>query len=222
MPMPRKLLPLLFNALMAALVAALAAWWALRIFAPAPAAPPPPLQAPPLRDVDPVAAARMFGKVEAVSSGPSNVQAVGVYSDGPASSAVLVVEGRPPRVVLIGQEVAPGLRLVEVTPQAAVLESAAGRQEARVPERPPLLQPAPVVMQSYSLQGNVLSAPNTGAAPAAAAPPRPAPVAQDLPPGTPVAMPPGQPLPRYESPTLTPPPPLPMPAPGEVPSARSQ
>jgi general secretion pathway protein G len=38
--MPRKLLPLLFNALMAALVAALAAWWALRIFTPAPAAPP--------------------------------------------------------------------------------------------------------------------------------------------------------------------------------------
>jgi general secretion pathway protein C len=222
--MSRKLLPLLFNALMAALVAALAAWWALRIFAPAPAAPPPPLQPVPSREADPVAAARMFGKVEAVSSGPSSIQAVGVYSDGAASSAVLVIEGRPPRVVLIGQEVAPGLRLVAVTPQAAVLESGAGRQEVRVPERPPVAQPGPAVVQNFSLQGNVLTAPSSGAAPAAAPPLRPGQAAQDLPPGTPVPMPPGQPLPRYDSPTLTPPPPLPMPVPqpGEAQTPRTQ
>lgn len=220
--MPRKLLPLLFNALMAALVAALAAWWALRIFAPAPAAPPPPLQPTPSREADPVAVARMFGKIEAASAGPSNIQAVGVYVDGEASSAVLVVEGRPPRVVLIGQEVAPGLRLVQVTPQAAVLESGAGRQEVRVPERPPVAQAGPVVIQNYSLQGNVLTAPSSGAPPAVA--PRAAPSAQELPPGTPVPMPPGQPLPRFESPTLTPPPPLPMPVPqpGEAQTPRSQ
>ena len=220
--MSRKLLPLLLNALMAALVAALAAWWALRIFAPAPAAPPPPLQPTPSREADPAAVARMFGKVEATSAGPSNIQAVGVYVDGAASSAVLVVEGRPPRVVLIGQDVAPGLRLVQVTPQAAVLESGAGRQEVRVPERPPVAQAGPVVIQNYSLQGNVLTAPSSGAAPAVA--PRAAPSAQELPPGTPVPMPPGQPLPRYESPTLTPPPPLPMPVPqpGEAQTPRTQ
>lgn len=220
--MPRKPLPLLFNALMAALVAALAAWWGLRIFTPPPAAPPPPLQPVASRDPDPVAVARMFGKVEAVASGPANIQALGVYAAGADSSAVLVVEGQPPRVVLIGQEVTPGLRLVEVTPQAAILDAGGGRQEVRVPERPPVAQPGSVVMQNYTLQGNVLSAPRSGAAPAVAPPPRPAPVAQELPPGTPVPMLPGQPLPRYESPTLTPPPPLPMPPPGEGQNPRAQ
>lgn len=212
--MPRKLLPLLFNALMAALVAALAAWWALRLFTPAPVAPPPPLQPAVSRDSDPIAVARMFGKVEAVASGPANIQALGVYSAGADSSAVLVVDGQSPRAVLLGQEVTPGLRLVEVTPQAAVLDSGGGRQEVRVPQRPPAAQSSPAVTQNYSFRGNVLSAPRSGAAQVRAPVPSPAPVAQELPPGTPVPMPPGQPLPRYESPTLTPPPPLPMPPPG--------
>jgi len=47
-------------------VMAIAAYWGIRIFTPAPIAAPPPLPPPPLRDPDPMAAARMFGKVDVV------------------------------------------------------------------------------------------------------------------------------------------------------------
>ena len=51
-----------------ALVVAIAGYWGVRIFTPAPTAAPPPLPPPPLRDPDPVATARMFGKVEVVQA----------------------------------------------------------------------------------------------------------------------------------------------------------
>ena len=86
---------------------AIAGYWGIRIFTPSPLAAPPPLPPPPLRDPDPQAAARMFGKVDVVQSVASNIQAVGIFSAGKDSSAVLVVDGKPARVFLVGQEVAP-------------------------------------------------------------------------------------------------------------------
>ena len=74
-----------------ALVVAIAGYWGVRIFTPAPTAAPPPLPPPPLRDPDPVATSRMFGKVEVVQAVASNVQAVGAFSAGADSSAVLAV-----------------------------------------------------------------------------------------------------------------------------------
>ncbi|MGZ8255700.1 MAG: hypothetical protein ACXWVT_12675, partial [Burkholderiaceae bacterium] len=98
-----------------ALVMAIAAYWGVRIFTPAPTAAPPPLPPPPLRDPDPVATARMFGKVERVQAVASNIQAVGAFAAGKDSSAVLSVDGRPARVFLLGQDVSPGMKLVAVT-----------------------------------------------------------------------------------------------------------
>ena len=90
---------------------AIAGYWGIRIFTPSPIAAPPPLPPPPLRDPDPMAAARMFGKVDVVQSVASNVQALGIFAAGKDSSAVLVVDGKPARVFLVGQEVAPGMKL---------------------------------------------------------------------------------------------------------------
>src|SRR5512139_2147736 len=96
-------------------VVAIGAYWAVRIFTPAPTAAPPPLPPPPLRDPDAAAASRMFGKVEVA-------QAVGAFAAGKDSSAVLTVDGKPPRVYLVGQEVVPGTRLASIGSDVIILD----------------------------------------------------------------------------------------------------
>jgi general secretion pathway protein C len=148
-----------------ALVMAIAAYWGVRIFTPAPTAAPPPIAPPPLRDPDPVAVARMFGKVERVQAATSNIQAIGAYSAGKGSSAVLSVDGRPARVFLLGQEVAPGLKLAEVGSEAVVLESGGARQEIRLPPRAMAAFGGAPPPPNFTLQGNMLTAPSAGAPP---------------------------------------------------------
>lgn len=167
-----------------AIVVAIAAYWAVRIFTPAPTAAPPPLPPPPLRDPNPMAAARMFGKVEVTQAAATNVQAVGVFAAGKDSSAVLIVDGKPARVFLVGQEIVPGTKLVEVTPEVAVLDASGVRQEVRLPARPMLsfggAPPAP----NFTREGNTLTAPS-GSAPTArpiAPPAAPPPAAPPSPP----------------------------------------
>lgn len=146
-------------------VLVIAAYWSIRIFTPAPTSAPPPLPPPPLRDPDPVAAARMFGKVDVVQAVATNVQALGVFAAGKDSSAVLIVDGRPARVFLLGQEVAPGMKLVSVTSEIAILESNGSRQEVRLPARPVAQlggMPAP---PNFTRDGNTLSAPSSDGAP---------------------------------------------------------
>ena len=178
-----------------ALVMAIAAYWGVRIFTPAPTAAPPPTAPPPLRDPDPVATARMFGKVERIQAATSNIQAIGAYSAGQGSSAVLSVDGRPARVFLLGQEVAPGLKLAEVGPEIVVLESGGARQELRLPLRAVAAFGGAPPPPNFTLQGNMLSAPSAGA-PAV---------------GRPVGSPTGQ-LPQPPQPQ-PPPPQLPQPDP---------
>jgi hypothetical protein len=147
-------------------VMAIAAYWGIRIFTPAPIAAPPPLPPPPLRDPDPMAAARMFGKVDVVQSVATNVQALGVFAAGKDSSAVLVVDGKPARVFLVGQEVAPGMKLVSVTSEIAVLESSGGgRQEVRMPARPIAQLGGLPAAPNFFRDGNTLTAPSSEGAP---------------------------------------------------------
>ena len=146
-------------------VMAIAAYWGIRIFTPAPIAAPPPLPPPPLRDPDPMASARMFGKVDVVQSVASNVQALGIFSAGKDSSAVLVVDGKPARVFLVGQEVAPGMKLVSVTSEIVVLEAGGGRQEVRLPARPVAQLGGLPAAPNFFREGNTLTAPSGEGAP---------------------------------------------------------
>jgi general secretion pathway protein C len=186
-----------------ALVMAIAAYWGVRIFTPAPTAAPPPTAPPPLRDPDPVATARMFGKVERIQAATSNIQAIGAYAAGKNSSAVLSVDGRPARVYLLGQDVAPGLRLAEVGPEVVVLESGGARQELRLPLRAVAAFGGAPPPPNFTRQGNMLSAPTVGAPgtgrPAGGPPgslpqppqpqlPQPTPPQSAPPPGTPPAQ----------------------------------
>ncbi|MEP6609331.1 MAG: hypothetical protein ABJA83_11700 [Burkholderiaceae bacterium] len=153
----------------------IASYWSIRIFTPAPTSAPPPLPPPPLRDPDPVAAARMFGKVDVVQAVATNVQAQGLFSAGKDSSAVLVVDGKPARAFVIGQEVAPGTKLVSVTSDIAVLEANGTRQEVRLPPRPVAQFGGMAPPPNFSREGNTLTAPSSDAAPnipRPAAPPR--------------------------------------------------
>lgn len=168
-----------------ALVMAIAAYWGVKIFTPAPTAAPPPLPPPPVRDPDPVAAARMFGKVERVQAVATNVQAIGAFAAGRDSSAVLSVDGRPARVFLLGQEVAPGMKLVSVTAEAVVLDVGGGRQEVRLPARAVAAFGGAPPPPNFTREGNTLTAPSAGSV---AAPGRP-----NMPAGMPVPPPPQMP-----------------------------
>jgi hypothetical protein len=179
------------------MVMAIAAYWGVRVFTPAPTSAPPPLPPPPLRDPDPSAAARMFGKVEIQTTVATNVQALGAFIAGPDSSAVLVVDGRPPRVVLIGQEAAPGMKLVEVTADAVVMETPSGRQEVRLPARPIASFGGAPPQPNFMREGNTLTAPTSSNAPRPPAAPQtsvaPPPMPPAGPQNTPVAPPPTSP-----------------------------
>lgn len=170
----KKLAAALVHIVMLAVVCAIAAYWAIRIVTPQPTAAPPPLAAPPPRDPDPVLAARMFGLVQAAPTAVlANVQVAGVFAAGADSSAVLIVDGKPARAYLIGQEVAPGTRLVEVRPDGVTLEATGGRQELQVPPRQVASFGGAPPPPAYNLTGNTLSAPArpSGAAPAPMATP---------------------------------------------------
>jgi general secretion pathway protein C len=156
----KKLAAALVHVVMLAVVCAIAAYWAIRIVTPQPTAAPPPLASPPPRDPDPVLAARMFGLVQAAPAAVlANVQVAGVFAAGADSSAVLIVDGKPARAYLLGQEVAPGTRLVEVRSGGVTLEGAGGRQELQLPPRQVASLGGAPPPPAYNLTGNTLSAP---------------------------------------------------------------
>jgi hypothetical protein len=172
-------------------VVAIGAYWSVRIFTPAPTSAPPPLPPPPLRDPDATAAARMFGKVEVAQVAvAANIQSLGAFAAGKDSSAILVVDGKPARVFLVGQEIVPGTRLVSIESEVIVLDSPSGRQEVRLPPRPAVAMSGGAPTQNFTRDGNTLTAPTASGAPAIAprptvAPPQPPPAVPQNPQGSP-------------------------------------
>jgi general secretion pathway protein C len=162
--MANKITSSLIHIAMLAVVCAIGAYWGVRILTPQPTAAPPPLAAPPPRSPDPVLAARMFGLVQqAQARVATNIQVAGIFAAGEQSAAVLTIDGKPPRVFVLGQEVTAGSRLADVTPEQVVLETQGGRQELRVPPARPvasLANGAPA--RAYVMDGNTLSPTGSG------------------------------------------------------------
>jgi len=171
----------LVHALGLAFVCAMAAYWGVRILTPPPTAAPPPMAAPLPREPDPVLAARLFGLVQqqAPARLAVNIQVAGLFAAGRSSSAVLAVDGRPPRAFVLGQEVAPGNRLIEVSAEGVVIETAAGRQELRAPTRPAAGLATGTPARAYVLEGGALS-PTAVESPDGRAGASPPPVAPNL------------------------------------------
>lgn len=120
-----------------------AGYWAMRLHAARQAGAPParPVAAPLVSGEG----ARLFGARPAEDSDlPVIVSGViRAGSDGgmAGGAAVLAVDGKPPRLVVVGREAAPGLVLVAVGERLAVLSRNGVRREVRMvaPARVPVL-----------------------------------------------------------------------------------
>jgi general secretion pathway protein C len=162
MNMASRRTPLYIHLLGAAAASALAAYWVLRLLTPAPPVVPAIGAAVAVRDPDPRLAARMFGDVNGgVVVVTRNVQVSGVYVAGKNSSAVVAVDGKPPRAVLLGREAAPGLRLVDVRADGITLEGDGVRTDYAVPL--PSLAHASAPAPLFRRDGDVLTAPSQDA-----------------------------------------------------------
>jgi general secretion pathway protein C len=163
--MPSNLGRLLIHFAGAALACAQLAYWAIRLVTPPPVPAPAPAQAVAVHDPDPVLIAREFGQVELdAPAAIANIQLAGVYAAGRDSAAVFIVGDRPARAVRIGDEVAPGSKLVEVDPESVTLESGGVRRQLRVPN-PPAIASSGSRAAGFEQHGNVLTAPMVDAPP---------------------------------------------------------
>jgi general secretion pathway protein C len=175
----------LMHAALLALVCAIGTYWAIRIFTPAPSGMPPPQAAAVLREPDPILAARMFGLVRAAPVRAAvEIKALGAFAAGKDSAAVLSVDGGPPRVFLLNQEVVAGSRLVEVRRDAVTIEQAGARRDLALPPLQVLGMGGAPPPPGFRREGNTLTAPTISGAPQAAIPTR-----QMVPARTPTPMP---------------------------------
>lgn len=114
-----KRLPLVVSLLAVIALSASVAYWAMELYKPAqrPMAAIPPASMP---DPAPDAGATLFGG-QAVTAGPSNYQLTGVVAAGRESVAILVVDGQPPRALVVGKEIVSGVTVKEVHPKYVML-----------------------------------------------------------------------------------------------------
>jgi len=184
--MIKKLAVVLMHLVMLALVCAIGAYWMIRILTPPPASLPPPQAASVLREPDPTLAARMFGLVQAAPVPTTiEIQALGAFVAGKDSAAVLAVDGKPPRVYLLNQEVAAGGRLVDVRRDAVTVEQGGVRRDVSLPVQPPPNVGAAPPTKGFRRDGNTLSAPTMAAGAQPASPPRQVPPRLPVPPPQP-------------------------------------
>jgi general secretion pathway protein C len=154
--------PILVHLAGAIVASALVAFWALQLLAPAPrtvpAGPPPA----PLLEPNAELAGRMFGDVSVQQpTSALNVQVSGVFAAGRSSSAVVSVDGKPARAVLLGHELAAGARLAEVRRDGITVDQAGMRTSYSVPPMAVATPSAP--QESFQREGTgegiVLTAP---------------------------------------------------------------
>ncbi|MCO5105879.1 MAG: hypothetical protein M9907_02230 [Burkholderiaceae bacterium] len=227
----RRWTPLAASLAAFALLCATLAYWALQWLAPAvPIAPAGSLADQ--RDApDLAAASRLFGMP--VGSGgtapvamPSNIQVLGVAASEVRGSAVLVVDGRPPKAFMVGDAVGADAKLVEVRSDAAVIERNGARIELAAPKRPSVATLSSGPARSDATAG-ATAPPVATAAPAPAAPLPAAPAPAASAPAVPaaaatIAVPPPQPAPNpieARGPAAGAPAPATAPAPPGVPGA---
>ncbi len=161
--------PIVVHLLGAALASALLAFWVLRLIAPASPIPPASTLPAAAREPDAALAGRMFGDVgSGALASLLNVQVSGVFAAGKASSAVISVDGKPPRAVLLGQDLSAGVRLAEVRPDGVTLEHDGARTQYNVP--PAEVAKASVPVVTYRREGATLTAPSLDVATAVRAP----------------------------------------------------
>ncbi|GAA4343223.1 hypothetical protein GCM10023144_45890 [Pigmentiphaga soli] len=124
MPLPPYAPAAVSRIALVALAAGVGVWGAV-LLAPAPARVPPAAVAGPAARTDTQPVARWFG------GGGAKVQVTvaGLIAAGPHGSAVLAIDGRPPRAFAVGRQLADGVRLAEVRANGVVLDQDGERVE---------------------------------------------------------------------------------------------
>jgi general secretion pathway protein C len=117
-----KRLPLLLSFLFFILLSASLAYWGLQLFQP----PLRPIVAPAASiqaEIQPGAAAALFGAQSGNSNASSDYQLKGILlADNPQDSiAILSVNGQTPKAIPLGHEIAPGVVVKEIHPDAALI-----------------------------------------------------------------------------------------------------
>jgi general secretion pathway protein C len=188
----------------AALCGAVAYWAMVLLAPPAPIAPAGLAQdaraLPELR-----AASQLFGvtRAEAAAAAPpSTIQVVGVVAAGWRGSAILAVDGKPPKMYTVGSPLTPTQSLVAVRADRVVIDTNGLVQELPAPPKPSL-----AVLTEGKARASASAPPAPGAAFVAGSPPG------SQPPATPT-MPAAAAVPAYPGA----PAPLPAPA-GTAPAA---
>lgn len=121
---------------LACLLSAILAFWGVRLAEKAPPVVPltPPDPAPKL---DYSLQARLFGAgVQTGAVANISIRLAGVIAPGSAQGrgvAVLAVESKPMRAYRTGDEIAPGIRLLQVQPTRVVIEQNGVRSEVLLP-----------------------------------------------------------------------------------------
>ena len=114
-----KRLPLMMSLLAVIALSASIAYWVLQLYKPA-QRPMAAIADARMADPAPDAAATLFGG-QAVTNAPSNYQLTGVVAAGRESMAILVADGKPPRALAVGKEIASGVTVKEVHPKYVML-----------------------------------------------------------------------------------------------------
>src|SRR4051812_9323762 len=114
-----KRLPLLMSLLAVIALSVLIAYWVLQLYKP-PQRPMAAIAETKIADPASDAAATLFGG-QAVTNAASNYQLTGVVAAGRESMAILVADGKPPRALAVGKEIASGVTVKEVHPKYVML-----------------------------------------------------------------------------------------------------
>lgn len=202
----RQWAPHLAATVLFAALCAVVTYWGLQLFAPRVAIAPAGSLVDWQKAPDLVAASRLFGappsavEAQRAAAVSSNIKVLGVAASPHRGSAVLSIDGKPPKAYLAGEKIEEHSLLVEVRADAVVIEQAGGRVELPAPERPDT-----AVLSA----GPSPSADAGAAAPVPVAPVAPSPPPRPVPP--PRAVPPPQPLPPPAPPPQSAPPPAELP-----------
>ena len=147
----RRWPPVLATALVWGVLALSAGYWGLRWWGETPTRPLPPPPAAAL-NIDSGRVAAALGARAAVAASPTNppvaalasrLQLVGVVADRDGrGTALIALDGQPPRPYRVGAVLTEGVRLVHVGPRHAEVGGDAGQVRLALPDKPAAAAPA--------------------------------------------------------------------------------
>lgn len=147
--------PQIASAALFALMCGTGTYWALQLFAPRTAIAPVGSLADAARLPDIKTASLLFGAANGQPDAPlatlaSDIAVLGVAASRERASAVVAIDGAAPRAFAVGDSLDTRTRLVEIRPDAIVIDRGAGPLRLAAPARPDpgLLSAGPAVASS--------------------------------------------------------------------------